>query len=122
MSEKKQSEHDIQNDILKRFATVGWMRLWRINVGALMTPDGKRMVRTAPTGFPDLSGYLIPSGRAIYIEVKSQRGRATTEQTAFGAMANRSGAVWMLARSVEDIDRALRIEGYGDYVDGKMGE
>jgi hypothetical protein len=110
------TEHATQNAILKRFATVSWLRLWRINVGTYLTPDGSRKVKTAPTGFPDLSG-ILPGGRALFIEVKSSKGRASEEQLAFGRMAMARGAVWMIARSVEDVERVLRIEGYGKQLD-----
>jgi hypothetical protein len=112
------TEKDIQNAILKRFATVSWLRLWRINVGTYLTPDGSRLVKTAPTGFPDLSG-ILPGGRALFIEVKSAKGKASDEQMAFGRMALERGAVWMVARSVEDVERVLRVEGYGQHLDGK---
>lgn len=112
------TEHDIQNAILKRFATVSWCRLWRINTGTYLTQDGRRLVRTAPTGFPDLHGFLC-DGRALYIEVKSKRGKATNEQIAFGRMAGQFRVVWCIARSVEDVERVLRLEGYGDRLDGK---
>jgi hypothetical protein len=114
------TEHEIQNAILKRFATVSWMRLWRINTGTYLTQDGRRMVATAPPGHSDLCGVL-PRGRALYIEVKAEKGRLRDEQRAWMAMVNGRGGLALVARSIADVERVLRLEGYGDYLDGKIG-
>ena len=108
-------EQDIQNSILRRFATTDWLRLWRINTGVYLTPDGRRHVRTAPTGHPDLAG-ILPRGRAFYIETKARNGRATTEQLAFAKMLARYGGLHVFAKSVDDVERVLRLEGYGEYL------
>ena len=116
VTQKPESERDVQAAILRRFATCAWLRLWRINVGTYLSQDGRRLVATAPVGFPDLSG-ILPRGRAFFIETKSQRGRTSPEQMAFLKMANARGALSCVARSVEDVEQVLRIEGYGGYLD-----
>jgi hypothetical protein len=47
------------------------------------------------------------SGRAIFIECKVGLGKLTSPQMAFGAMATRFGAIWLEARSVEDVEQGL---------------
>lgn len=105
------TEKEIQNDILRCFATTDSIRLWRINVGTYLTQDGRRMVRSAPVGHPDLCGFLM-HGRALYIEVKRPGKKLTVEQYAFARTAGRFGALHIVASSVEDVERALRMEGY----------
>jgi hypothetical protein len=110
-------ESTTQAEIEKRFATTSWCRLFRINVGTYMTMDGRRYVKTAVNGYPDLQGHLI-DGRCLYIETKSAKGRASKEQQAFAAMARQFHTVHVIARSVADVEQALREAGYGALVDG----
>lgn len=110
-------ESTTQALILRRFATVAWCRVIRINTGIYLTQDGRRLVRTAPTGFPDLI-LILPDGRVGFIEAKSPRGRASAEQVAFGEMVRRFKGVYIVARSVDDVERVLRDEGYGEWMDG----
>ena len=63
-------------------------------------------------GVPDLIGHLPPSGRALYIEVKTEKGRSSEEQEAFLQQAAESGAVAVVARSPRDVLDVLRAIGY----------
>ena len=102
-------EKAIQNDILRAFGTKRWMRLWRANV--LAARMGDRFVRAGVPGQADLTG-ILPDGRRLEIEVKSDRGRQTKDQRNFQRMIERFGGVYVLARSVEDVERALTQAGY----------
>ncbi len=76
------NEHQIQNDILREFGTRSDLRLWRANVG--IAHMGNRTVSFGLKGQADLSG-ILPDGRRLEIEVKSDTGRQREEQLAFQA-------------------------------------
>ena len=119
---RRPSERLIQAEIMAAFAAGGRLarvaKVWRINVGTFLTQDGRRLVHTAPVGFPDLLGRIIvrDRGRMLHIECKRPGCITTPEQTAFIRTANAEGALAIVATSVEDVVRALRAEGYGDYL------
>lgn len=79
--------------------------LWRTNTGAARI--GNRFVRFGIKGQSDLQGVLAPSGRAVFVEMKAERGKQKPEQLAFQRMVESRGALYILARSVEDVTRAL---------------
>lgn len=105
------TEKQIQNSILKAFATRSDMRLWRNNTGVAITPDGAQVVRYGLPGSADLTG-ILPDGKRLEIEVKSATGRATGQQGAFARMIERFNGVYILARSVDDVACELRARGY----------
>lgn len=100
------SEHQIQNEILAEFGARNDMRIWRQNTGAALTKNG--MVRFGVPGQADITGLLIPSGRRIEIEVKDAKGRQRESQKNFQAMIEKSGGIYILARSVEDVWEELK--------------
>jgi len=100
-------EKRLQNEILRAFGTKRWMRLWRANTGVAQI--GSRVVRFGVPGQADLTG-ILPDGRRLEIEVKSDGGRQTEDQSNFQRMIERFGGVYVLARSVEDVERALAAE------------
>jgi len=102
-------ERAIQNAILRAFGTRRNLRLWRANV--LAARMGDRFVRAGVPGQADLTG-ILPDGRRLEIEAKSDRGRQTEDQRNFQRMIERFGGVYVLARSVEDVERALQQAGY----------
>lgn len=95
------SEHQIQNEILATFGARKDMRIWRQNTGAALTKNG--MVRFGVPGQADITGLLIPSGRRIEIEVKDAKGRQRESQIKFQSMIEKSGGIYILARSVDDV-------------------
>jgi len=98
------TEKQIQNDILRAFGTDRRFRLWRANVGVARI--GPRVIRFGIPGQADLTG-ILPGGGRLEIEVKSGRGRQTPEQKAFQRLIERFGGLYVLARSVADVQRAL---------------
>ena len=64
-------------------------------------------MRALPTGWPDLTGVLAPSGRLVLIETKTPTGRVSAAQSALHAVLSRFGALVIVARSVEDVAKAL---------------
>jgi hypothetical protein len=65
----------------------------------------KRTGKYQERGSSDIVGSF--RGRALFIEVKSKRGRPTEEQKAFLENMARTGAIAFLARSLEDVKRQL---------------
>ncbi|MFP4145893.1 MAG: VRR-NUC domain-containing protein [Phycisphaeraceae bacterium] len=103
------TERQIQNAILRTFATRRDVRLWRQNTGAAPYRDAKgqkRLVRFGVPGQADLSG-ILPGGVRLEIEVKGPKGRQSHEQQAFQRMIERFGGVYVLARSVQDVQDAI---------------
>ena len=98
------SEKQVQNSILRAFGTIPQLRLWRANVGVARL--GRRVVRFGVPGQADLTG-ILPGGLRLEVEVKSLRGRQNPQQQAYQRMIQRFGGVYVLARSVEDVGRAL---------------
>ena len=101
---------------MREFGTLPDCRLWRANVGAARIGGprraGGRVVRFGLPGQADLTG-ILPGGVRLEIEVKSREGRQTREQRAFQRMIERFGGVYVLARSVQDVWRAI-----GSYLHG----
>lgn len=102
----------------------------RINTGVFSAPgDAASRIRSAPNGFPDLIGtqlrrifarrvrehtfgrheedYWHYYGQAIAIETKSQRGALSDDQRAWRTAFESMGGVYLLARSVEDVEALL---------------
>jgi hypothetical protein len=83
--------------------------LFRINVGKFrpLHGDQNRVIQSAPNGTPDLLGVVGPNGRALAIEVKSLKGRQRDAQVAFQRAWEARGGLYILARSVDDVLKAL---------------
>jgi len=90
--------------ILREFATRPGIRLWRNNTGA--TRIGDRVISYGLKGSADISG-IRDGGQRIEIECKSATGKQSPEQIAFGAMITKLGGLYVLARSVDDVEKAL---------------
>jgi hypothetical protein len=85
------------------YLTLKGIFAWRNNTGAVQV-EGKRFVRFGIKGSPDILG-VMPDGRFLGVETKSAKGRLTAEQKAFGeAVTNRRG-VYIVARSVSDLEK-----------------
>ncbi len=93
-------------EILLRFGSRPDLRLWRSQPLAARTPSG-RVIRALPVGFPDISGVLAPSGRAVFIEVKTGDAHQNPAQARLCAALRRFGALVVLAQSCDDVSRTL---------------
>lgn len=71
-------------------------------------PNRDVPVRVAMPGHPDLAGYRRSDGRAVYIEVKTRRGRVTKEQEQFITLAKQAGCLAGVARSVKDAEEIVK--------------
>jgi hypothetical protein len=101
------SEAQIQHDILAAFGARPGIRLWRTNVGRAKM--GPRWVQFNPPGLPDINGILTIRGLgvAIGIEVKAEKGHQSEDQVAFQKTFNSLGALYIVARSVADVESAI---------------
>ena len=104
------SESDIQHAIRLVIGSDPRVVLWRNNVGVAQHAgrNGKQAVRygLAP-GSSDLIGILAGSGRFVALEVKTDRGRLTSEQELFLALVRRKGGFAAVVRSVSDATAAI---------------
>ncbi|MCC7015028.1 MAG: hypothetical protein IT454_20865 [Planctomycetes bacterium] len=100
------SESDLLANILLTFGSRPGLRIWRSNVLVARDQSG-RVVRAGVKGQADISGILAPSGRRIEIECKTAAGRQSPEQRRWQAMIEKYGGIYVLARSVDDVERAL---------------
>lgn len=107
-----QTEAQILREVLLAVSALPGVLVWRQNSGLFYAPDGRggfRRVRAAMPGAADLTG-LLPDGRRLEIEVKTDRGRLRSEQVRFAAAVLSHGGVYILARSVRDAVRGVLAE------------
>lgn len=57
-------------------------------------------------GVPDIQG-ILPGGRALHIEVKSETGKLSEHQKDFAAMAQKCGALILCVRSLDELIQKL---------------
>lgn len=93
-------EHIIQNNI--RIALSNDCVIFRGNVGKGFTKDGRYFDTGLPKGFPDLFGFRKSDGRAVFIEVKTYKGKPSKEQKNFINKILSYGAIAGVCRSTED--------------------
>jgi len=79
---------------------------WRNNSGLHFCQATKRRIMLGPAGSPDIMGWL-PGGRCYGIEVKRPGEYQNPNQKAFQKRMEAGGALYILARSVEDVARVM---------------
>jgi len=86
--------------------------VWNNPTGVVrVAPD--RWVSFGKKGSSDILGCL-PDGRFLAVEVKALHGRLSQEQTEFMEKVRGLGGVALVVRSFQELDAALRREGYAD--------
>ena len=110
------TEQQIQQRI-RLACSRGPVRLWRNNTGRLRDERGQLVTFGLCPGSADLIGYrsvtitpeMVGQTVAVFaaVEVKSERGRPTPEQTSFLEHITAAGGLAGIARSVEDAQRLL---------------
>lgn len=107
------TEAPVQRAILQYLTHLGIFH-WRQNAGGYADTDksGRRHVykMSSVSGVSDILG-ILPGGRMLCIEVKSRTGKLRPSQRDFLERAGRAGALAFVARSVKDVETALRAEG-----------
>lgn len=99
-------EHKIQNEI--RLALADYCILFRMNVGTGNTADGRYFNTGVPKGFSDLFGFRKFDGRAVFIEVKTARGKPSAEQVKFLEAMRKSGAIAGICRGADDAIKLIQ--------------
>ena len=94
------TEHQIQDEI--RNAVSPYAIIFRINVGNGKTVDGRFFKTGVPSGFSDLFGVRKSDGKAVFIEVKTPKGRPTDKQINFINQMKKQGAIAGICRSAEE--------------------
>lgn len=101
-------EQFIQNEIRKNLNDIAV--IFRINVVTWFTKTGSLVSTGVPKGYSDLSGFRKKDGKAIFLEIKNEKGRTSKEQLHFLEKMKEYGAITGIARSVEDA-RKIIIDG-----------
>lgn len=101
-------EHKIQNEI--RAAVSEYCVIFRANVGKGFTKDGRYFDTGLPVGFSDLFGVRKSDGKAVFIEVKTKKGRVTERQQRFLSEMLKNGAIAGVCRSKEEAVELVRKE------------
>ena len=101
-------ERDIQRQIID---WLGWQGIFafRTNTGAAMLPGraGKpQLVRFGFKGVSDILG-IVGQGQFLSIEVKRPGGKLTIDQEVFRELVVKNGGLYILAKSLDDVKRAL---------------
>jgi len=114
--QREKSEAMIQFEILEAWGAHSRLRLDRVNTGVgffnddgpcRKTDHGARPVRFNPKGTGDIVGLIAPSGRLLMIEVKAAAGRQSKEQVVMQRVITTFGGLYIVARSVADVDVAF---------------
>ena len=106
------SEAGVQARILLKWGAHPAVRLFRTNAGQawVSTADGGvRPIQMNHPGWADLTGWVTVRGKALFlaIECKSANGRQRETQRHFQDVLVRMGGIYILARSVTDVDKVL---------------
>ena len=91
---------------------------WRNSTGAVRIGP-ERFMRFGKVGSSDILGCL-PGGRFLAVEVKAPSGRLSPEQAEFLDKIQSLGGLAIVAHSFQELDTALRNEGFTD--DGPLFE
>jgi hypothetical protein len=98
------SETKIMRDIRNAISATGRATLWRNNVGF----DAATQVKYGlGKGSADLVGFIYETGRFFAIEVKTPRGRLSSEQKCWIEFVLAHGGYACVARSVDDALKEL---------------
>jgi hypothetical protein len=87
---------------------------WRVNSGSVKV--GKRLVRLAPAGTPDILGVLPahgghPPGRLLGVECKRKGGKLRDSQRAWMESMEPRGVLYLVVTDAAQLDAALTAEG-----------
>lgn len=115
------TEASVKAQVLATFGAVRWLRLFRQNAGKIQSVESGAWVHLYPEGAADLSGWIRkwdcfrvhPPGRRIEIETKHPRnGRLREAQKRWAVQCKADGVLYIEARSIEDVWKALEEAGY----------
>ena len=97
----------IQAEILKYLRSKG-VFAWRQNNGGIWDAKlGMYRTHTGMKGVPDI--IAVYHGRFIGVEIKSEKGKMSPDQFIFRERLLEAGGLYILARSVADVEAAMAI-------------
>lgn len=105
------SEAFVQHEILKAWGAHPRVRIARVNTGAAKVGNPPRLVRFGVPGTADICGLIAPTGRLLMIECKSATGQLRAAQEVMQRVVEAFGGLFIVARSLADVDAALAAEG-----------
>jgi len=104
--EKGRLERQVQTGVLAYLSIRKDIIFWRQNVGAVKFDDF--FVRFGLRGAADIQGIQGPTGRFFGIECKREiGGKVSQEQENWGQNVENAGGLYIVARSVEAVEKAL---------------
>lgn len=101
------NESHILYSILNAWGSHPRLRIARINTGMAYPPNSKRLVKFGVPGTADIVGLIAPTGRLLMIEVKTAKGKQREDQITMQRVITSMGGLYLVARSVDDVDQAL---------------
>ena len=79
--------------------------VWRNNTGAYKPENSSAYVRYGYKGSADILGITPKGGRLVAIECKGTGGKVSDAQLEFGLKINRLGGIYIVAYSVDDLEK-----------------
>ena len=89
----------LQRLVLARLLELG-LFVWRQNTGKAQMRG--QWVQFGLPGQADITG-LLPNGRRLEVELKSDSGRLSAEQRAFAARIRAAGGLYIAARTLDEV-------------------
>lgn len=102
------AEHQkLVNDILREYGALPGVRIWKNSTGTARSHDGQRVISFGLKGSADIMGIIAPAGRFLAIEVKTGSAKQNKNQLAFARMIEKMGGIYVVARSLSDLQFLL---------------
>lgn len=110
----RERESELQKQVFDWLKARG-IFAWRMPIGPVMRgKPGQAVYSKSPIkGFPDIAGVLQKRyrGRLFVLELKVEKREMTPEQVAWMVDLQAAGAAGALIRSLEDLERVMRLWG-----------
>lgn len=91
------------DDLLYHIGKSPYIRVWPRQVGF----DKQKKIHYGRKGEPDIDGLIAPYGRRLGIECKTGSAELSEDQLRFREMYIKFGAIYIIARSVEQVKLEL---------------
>lgn len=104
-------ERDIKRDILDWLHRQPEIMAWNSPTGVTRIPGTRRTIAYGSPGSADIIGLIAPTGRFLAVEVKGPRGVQSAVQVAWQRAVQTLGGIYILARSVSDVEQGLTNAG-----------
>ena len=103
-----QTEQEIQREILQYLKKTGYLAE-KVHMGSMRVGRGR--AKNPLSGFPDILAVAKNrKGVLVGIEVKTVSNKLSEEQEAWRERLEKNGAIHIVARSLEDVIRAMAIK------------